>query len=1010
MRPLKLEIQAFGPYVAKQCIDFQMFEERSLFLIQGETGSGKTMILDAITYALYGKSSGGDREDLERMRSRFAKDDEDTYIDFIFSLQNHIYRFLRKIEVKTKKNKEKTYKMSVDAGEVIHGEYHPFFEKPKLKNIEEKAHALIGLSHDQFIQVMILPQGKFEQLLTSKSEEKQEILKTLFQVDRWEKMNAYLIDKLRDERMSIEEKKQQIQAYVKGLDIHDPEAIVLWLKDVSHKESAYGASLKESRETLRQKRLLLEQQKTFHTWKLEQEAAFQKECELKQQEDCIQRYREVIALQKKLMEVKRYIDALTTAKEHHTQRLMKLNDAEASFSIHKKQMEDRKQKEEQLSKQETSYAAILSELDKLHDKKVVYEQYHVLKAKQRMYQKQVEEAHMELEKEQLNLEKLTALHNDIDVQMKMLRLQLVHKSEIDHLFTLWEQASFLYQKQKDAVQGQRQAQQRYEVLLREMDEQKKCLEELTQQHEKIYRQFLNNSASQLVQFLKEGEPCPICGSLHHPMPYAPKEGYADIMMLKQIQEQLDKEKAALDVILRNLQLEEAQIKTSKKQEQAIHEEIVSILHIPFDLQKYENMKQEVHSLSKKEQVLKELQKRLEQDELIIQEKEMLVHKLEEAYQNRKTASIIVETEVKHSTTQLVHGISSLEELSRITAQKTSQFQTMKNEIEQLRIYIQDVVVSYEKSKDDVKNCTHEAKQALQSEQQAKHILYEQCKKRNLALEELAGLKTEAEFRHMEELVHTYEIAAVQVATTLQNVSEKLQGVCLLDEKQLQEEITSLEEQDAMLAKDYAQIVSTKKLYEQVHCNIKKIQQELALEEPLFIKLSHFVKAMRGDNGIGIERYVLGVMLSSITQSANQLLTHVHQGRYQIYRSDEASGRTRKYGLELSIYDSYTCSYRSVVSLSGGEKFLVSLALSLSLSAVVQARNGGIHLEAMFIDEGFGTLDEHSIADALQVLQRMSSHKGIVGIISHVDLLKENIGAGIEVVKTRQGSSLTLKKG
>ena len=195
--------------------------------------------------------------------------------------------------------------------------------------------------------------------------------------------------------------------------------------------------------------------------------------------------------------------------------------------------------------------------------------------------------------------------------------------------------------------------------------------------------------------------------------------------------------------------------------------------------------------------------------------------------------------------------------------------------------------------------------------------------------------------------------------------------------------------------------------EKIEKHITQLQREY--EEALLInaRQAEFVKAMRGDTSIGIERYVLGIMLSHITRSANALLKNVHDGRYQLYRSDDTSGKVRKYGLELSIYDNATASMRSASSLSGGEKFLVSLALSLALSAVVQARNSTVSMESMFIDEGFGSLDEASIADALKVLSSMTNYKTMIGIISHVELLKENIPYGIEVTKGKQESTCRM---
>ena len=153
--------------------------------------------------------------------------------------------------------------------------------------------------------------------------------------------------------------------------------------------------------------------------------------------------------------------------------------------------------------------------------------------------------------------------------------------------------------------------------------------------------------------------------------------------------------------------------------------------------------------------------------------------------------------------------------------------------------------------------------------------------------------------------------------------------------------------------------------------------------------------------------MLGVLLSSITAEANRLLKNVHGGRYQLFRTAEGLGRSRKAGLDLEVFDAHAGGRRGVSSLSGGEKFLVSLALALGLSAVVQAQSGGIRMDAMFIDEGFGSLDPRSIADALDVLASVRGSRRLVGIISHVEALRESIEASVEVVKGRTGSRLKL---
>jgi exonuclease SbcC len=169
----------------------------------------------------------------------------------------------------------------------------------------------------------------------------------------------------------------------------------------------------------------------------------------------------------------------------------------------------------------------------------------------------------------------------------------------------------------------------------------------------------------------------------------------------------------------------------------------------------------------------------------------------------------------------------------------------------------------------------------------------------------------------------------------------------------------------------------------------------------------FARRLSGVHGVSLQRYVLGVMMNSITAQANRLLQNVYGGRYKLYRTDETTGRTLKGGLELEVFDSQNSQRRSVRTLSGGEKFLVALSLAIGLSTVVQAQGEGIRLEAMFIDEGFGSLDREAIQDALEILQGIRRTAGVVGIISHVEALAETIPARIEITKGKRGSSAKI---
>ena len=861
MLPEKLKIQAFGPYVTAQEIDFQDFPH--LFLIRGETGSGKTMILDAMTYALYGKSSGGQREELESMRSRFAKDDIPTIIDFIFSLHGHHYRFIRKVEVREKRNKEKAVKVSVDAGEVIDEQFYPFFENPKLRNIEEKAIEIIGLTHEQFIQVMILPQGKFEQLLTSKSEEKQAILRTLFQMDRWENITTYLSDKANQMKKQMDEKKQRMDALYQGVKIKDEQDALTQIQQNEEILKEMECASQEMETKLVKLQDVINEQKILHDWMKEQQVLIKKQEQLHQQQPLME------GLQQRI-------------KEYHQVEMILpyfYNDMKSKKELQKRQ-------------------------------------------------KDLQEAQKNLE----DIQKKANQINDMRHQIETLTLSFqTLQSQRNALEQCKEAFLQLQQLQTQQMQYQKKEAQ----LQQSVKAHAHVLKTLEEQHETMYQAYLNDTAIQLRQTLKDDMPCPVCGSLHHPYKEMMKTQYVDVMALKQLKEQWDEEKSKHEQLEKQWLNIQADVKHYTKQ---------------YDEQKkaYDQKFPEYIALDHIEKFIKEESAQKQE----LQEKHILQQNLQ-----KEMETILI----KHKEAQ-------------------SKFETAKQELSN--------AIKIEKE-------NHEAYLAHCPEQIKEETLLHQPDASQIAKDE--------------KQVEDYQMMKIKTASRLEELNKQLQQKEVKDLSKLSSSLIQLQQERKRHMQQMADVNSRIMLLKDIQNKGSEMNQEYEKLQPSYQKLLHFARAMRGDNSVGIERYVLGVMLSNITANANQLLAGVHHGRYQIYRSEHASGKTRKAGLEFSIYDAYSCSMRNVVSLSGGEKFLVSLALSLALSMSVQAKNGGISFDCMFIDEGFGTLDEHSIADALSILEKMSKQKGKIGIISHVEVLKENIPGGIEVEKTRNGSTIIIRK-
>lgn len=1007
MRPEILKLQAFGPYVKQQCINFHVFDEQHLFLIQGETGSGKTMLLDAMTYALYGKSSGSQREDLYSMRSRFAEVQDATVVDFQFQLHQRTYRFVRTITMRKKRNQELTPQMQIDAGEIVDGEFVPFFENPKLKNVEEKAVELLGLSYAQFVQVMILPQGKFDQLLTSKSEEKQEILKTLFQMERWTGINQALSDTMKQKREQLDMKKQRREALLSGIEMQSPEEITVWLKHAGSTRRILEQEVKQKQELLEQikqeaaqQRLRKEQLTLLQQAELDWERLLQQEEDMKQLYVYLERQKELIkvlpewnTLQQCRNIWKQRVDNLhAVAKQHEL-----LNQQKQAAPLWQTQLQEYKGQEQNLRQK----------LHEAQELRPLVQQLQQLLVKENALRELQDKQQQLVEQKQKHCSELNSNKEQLRQKIETAQLTLDGLEHAAQHFVVWRQADY-HEQQRIQHSGKLKAEEAEEKeLILQIKLREEQLIPLQQAYDEAMRTYLNNSAVQLAALLKEHEPCPVCGSTTHPALAETKAAYQDVVQLKQLQERLDQEKEAVQGIQQQLEHVRLSIQMRLTAMQEHEKAIQTLLQQPFSQTEFTRLQQKQQQAEQLNLVLHELlqqQERLQQKQ---EEEDAALQQLQQKQQELHTEALLNDQQRTVLQDSIPCELRSPRALNDCLQQLQQELDLTVALVVKQETRLRQLEINLAQQQRDHEHAQKEEQQAKQA-LQASEISWQAVAQNRIQEEEMQGLKQE-DLQKREQQMQEYALKKEQLKTRIQDLQQRCAAIAEQNLEALLAQQEQLMQEVEQLQLKLADITTHETMYLQVQASITQIQKELDVEEPAFVELAHFVRAMRGDNGMGIERYVLGIMLGSITQQANQLLKLVHNGRYQIFRSDEASGRTRKYGLELSIYDSFTCNTRSVVSLSGGEKFLVSLALSLALSAVVQARNGGIQLDTMFIDEGFGTLDEHSIADALAVLQIMSSSRGYVGIISHVELLKENIPAGILVEKSREGSHVQIRK-
>ena len=882
MKPVSVRFRCFGPYMQEQHIDFTQLEENGLFLICGETGAGKTTILDAICYALYGRSSGGLRGDLSVMRCKLAGKDDETLTEFVFDSNGKRYQFIRSLKY-GRKNLNDTHNCLV----LEDGEYVPIFENPKATVVNKKAEELIGLTYDQFRQVIILPQGQFEKLLVSDSVEKEKILVSLFHADRWQKIADELYRRVADRESKLKQEKLQIQTKLRE----------------------YGC---ETVEQLEEKRI----QETHAAEQLGQEAAALEEqlaLRRREQEQALldnRVFQELSSREKRLKE----LEMAEPAWQEEELLLQKADGAETIRPQYYAYQEEKRGKircQSQLAQAETSLETAEEKLEKAEES---------WKRHEAMGQQQEEN-----KKDIALLEDARMLYGSLKSRQQTAAQA---KKELDAADTAMNRARQIYDRWdkswQQAVLNQNQAMDAY------------------RQMQSAYLQCIGST---LAQKLEAEQPCPVCGSREHPKPA--QQG-ADHVTESQLEEKNAAMSAANEAVSSTMaqrtKAESAWREAQTACSQAAQAEALARAD-------YENaLARRIPGVEDEKMLEQRLRTLKAQVETYRKEEESLQKALSDARGGETAAREKLEI--------------AQQELAAATTRYTVQMAAWQKAL---------------------------AESGLDTEEQylAADLQPEEKQRRRMAL---------AEFRT--------ELA--QVKQQVQSQREELKDRTAPDMAAIQKARKDTE--DAYKAVSAKHILSVGRL-ETMAADAKQLQKRLETYEKAHLVVEadmDFANRLRGRSGVSLQRYVLGVMLTSITAEANRLLANVYGGRYRLYRTDEISGSGHKGGLELEVYDSQNNQRRSVTTLSGGEKFLVALSLAIGLSTVVQAQGGGIRLEAMFIDEGFGSLDKEAVHDALEVLQGIRRGSGIVGIISHVEQLAQIIPARLEITKGRQGSTCHVR--
>ena len=881
MKPLKLKMRAFGPYLNQTEIDFEKgLGGNNFFLIHGATGAGKTTILDAICYALYNKCSGIERNG-EMMRSQKAGGDNKTEIDFTFTLNGKIYRVIRSPKYKRKRLRGE--------GEVEEKSAVTIYEDGKVIDREKTDvffNNLLHLDANQFRQVVMLPQGEFRKFLMAGSGEREKILKVIFNSYLYENIETKLKDNAADSKFIFDNLKTQLKNLLDDAksigkvddDNFNEDSVYVLIKNFSDKLEQLDAEISRLKKIYDKAAANLAEGKKLH-------AAF---------EHFDDSAAKLQSLKKNLEVVTKNFDAAQVEYNRRKAEEPRRLDLETKINELKKiqaAVKDLQAAQSKLADAEKSERDAKSVLEKLESDKIKYESL-------------LKELKDVVEKFKGSDVKLKAAEQKlIDAQNK--KANLTNLERLKNELTAANRRLAVANKNFDATQTELN---RLRTL------------------QKI------GAAAKLAEGLKDGEPCPVCGSTVHPKIAVSKEIIPT-----------DEEIAYVEKILQRHQ---------KEKDLAVN----AVGKITGNIETLAD------ALTKSADVLT-----VEDAKKIYDSAKLYADKLEKSRERLKNGEKLTEKLYADLDKQRLIGdkaVKAAENLRGIVAEKISQIPA-------------DYLKAVEKISIDLKKIQSE-KQNLDD---AFNVADKNFRKSSDEKSKLEGAVKTAEDVHKD--------AAAKVEGKVKPNLDDLQFK--VDDAQ------KVHIEQIKLAKGVEETLNSLK---KITYRLKSVTADIESAEENFVMWKSLSDTANGK--LSFQRYYLNSMFRQVIEAANMRLEKMSGGRYQ-FRNKEQTNKAKLAGLDLEIFDSYASTCREVATLSGGESFLAALSLALGLAAVVKNTSGGINLDTIFIDEGFGSLDSETLDYALNTLVNLQADGRLVGIISHVEELKQRIPTRLEVVKQKDGS-------
>ncbi|PID24538.1 AAA family ATPase [Sporosarcina sp. P7] len=1019
MKPIILTMTAFGPYRDKEVIDFRDLKDHRLFVISGKTGAGKTTIFDGICFALYGQASGEDRTDTKALRSQFAHDDMQTTVELTFDIHKRRFRVVRQIPYRKKGNKSETLGRC-ELFEKKDEQFVPAVDRQIVTEVNEKIEQLLGFTHAQFSQIMMLPQGEFRKFLTSDTANKEAIMRKIFKTEPYQKIVEQLKVKKEEANAEYLREKQLGDTILHQIPAKLPTRDSLLFTEIQSKYPNYhqllvGLQQEHAYYEIQSKETHKEYTRLYKVHNEKQQEIHEARLINEQFAQLLQRQKELDGLQAKQPEMKSLEQQLQQA-----ERAARLEDLEQQVksNVMEWQKKDRSYSEtvtflaDAERKLLSAKASYEQELAKESERNEVKEQLLTLKnllpivsglAEQRQVLEELTNTVDRVEKSLLGNQQAAKQQKEA---------MTVQKNEISELETsledyeqLVDQLSTSKAVAKQVALYKQQLTQQHE-LETNFTTAKQQVEQYTVVYQALENRWISNQAVALAASLHDGESCPVCGSVDHP-------AKAEVAEAEHIsKQQLDTAKLELTNKVQTFHTKQAELQQLKQRIELSKAELdEQQVDLNRDHQKEQaDLTEKVAVLRNKRESLKQKKDQQNQAQKAMDE---LTKELNTLEQQRNESKAELETKRALYNYALTKVPENLQELSALQQQITSK-ETISQQLESAWKTIQQKLqdASTEKIKWESREVLEKksladmkAKVDHSSASFTKRLTEEGfTSEENYRQVKLPTSKRQAIQQQLQVFAQTLHTLQSSVEELKKSVDGKQRTDMAVMEHEVETMKTQYEEAFALCNQSKAREQAAQDLYNELK-NSKSKEAEL---EKTYGKIVNLYDLIRGQNHLKIsfERYIQIEYLERIIQAANIRLRDLSNGQYELVRSDRQETRGKQSGLGIDVHDAYTGQTRDVKTLSGGEKFNASLCLALGMADVIQSFQGAVRMETMFIDEGFGALDEEAIAKAIDTLIALQQSGRMIGIISHIDEMKEAIPATLQVTKWREGYSKT----